>query len=119
MTSHKLDNLDLGFGIPDDALDYLDPEILKKWPQGLSDMLTVVENAHVRAGDDPKVARSRAFAAVSPSSRCSRTTAAPRRIPDPSAQSSSLSDLGHLPGAAISRGVGSGSGTGRSRTARQ
>ncbi|WKD29561.1 hypothetical protein NDQ72_06350 [Halomonas sp. KG2] len=66
MTSHKhkVDNLDLGFGIPTDALDYLDPEILKKWPQGLSDMLTVVENAHIRAGDEPKVARSRAFAAV-------------------------------------------------------
>ncbi|ASK20682.1 Mor transcription activator family protein [Halomonas sp. N3-2A] len=64
MTSHKVDNLDLGFGIPEDALDYLDPEILKKWPQGLSDMLTVVENAHIRAGDEPKVARSRAFAAV-------------------------------------------------------
>ncbi|NVF14988.1 Mor transcription activator family protein [Vreelandella maris] len=64
MSSHKADNLDLGFGIPADALDYLDPEILKKWPQGLSDMLTVVENAHVRAGDEPKVARSRAFAAV-------------------------------------------------------
>ncbi|NVF15978.1 Mor transcription activator family protein [Vreelandella maris] len=65
MTSHKYeDNLDLGFGIPNDALDYLDPEILKKWPQGLSDMLTVVENAHVRAGDEPKIARRRAFAAV-------------------------------------------------------
>ncbi|SES15186.1 Transcriptional regulator, Middle operon regulator (Mor) family [Vreelandella subterranea] len=64
MTSHKADNLDLGFGIPNDALDYLDPEILKKWPQGLSDMLTVVENAHIRAGDDQKVARRRAFAAV-------------------------------------------------------
>lgn len=68
MNSHdsqnKADNLDLGFGIPDDALDYLDPEILKKWPQGLSDMLSVVENAYILAGDDPKVARSRAFAAV-------------------------------------------------------
>ncbi|AQU83231.1 MULTISPECIES: Mor transcription activator family protein [unclassified Halomonas] len=64
MTSHKVDNLDLGFGVPADALDYLDPEILKKWPQGLSDMLTVVENAYIRAGDDPQVARNRAFSAV-------------------------------------------------------
>ncbi|WP_085919073.1 Mor transcription activator family protein [Halomonas sp. CSM-2] len=64
MTSHKADNLDLGFGIPNDALDYLDPEILKKWPQGLSDMLTVVESAHIRAGDEPTIARRRAFAAV-------------------------------------------------------
>lgn len=58
------DNFDLGFDVPADALDYLDPEILKKWPQGLSDMLTVIEAAYVRGGDDAKTARRRAFAAV-------------------------------------------------------
>ncbi|WNL39845.1 Mor transcription activator family protein [Halomonas sp. PAMB 3232] len=63
MTSHD-DNFDLGFDVPGDALDYLDPEILKKWPQGLSDMLTVIESEYVRGGDDMKAARRRAFAAV-------------------------------------------------------
>ncbi len=63
------DNLDLGFGIPANALDHLDPEILKKWPQGLSDMLSVVESAHILAGDEPQVARHRAFSAVRAISR--------------------------------------------------
>ncbi|MBZ9574396.1 Mor transcription activator family protein [Modicisalibacter sp. MOD 31.J] len=59
------DNLDMGFEIPDDALERLqDPEILKKWPQGLSDMLSVIESAHRRAGDDDETARIRAFRAV-------------------------------------------------------
>lgn len=59
------DNLDLGFEIPDDALERLqDPEILKKWPQGLTDMLMVIEAAHRRAGDDEETARARAFRAV-------------------------------------------------------
>jgi len=59
------DNLDLGFAIPEDALERLeDPEILKKWPQGLTDMLMVIEAAHLRAGDDKATARTRAFRAV-------------------------------------------------------
>lgn len=59
------DNLDLGFEIPDDALERLqDPEILKKWPQGLTDMLMVIEAAHRRAGDNEEIARARAFRAV-------------------------------------------------------
>lgn len=74
MTSHDSrnrheDNLDLGFNIPADALDYLDPDIIKKWPQGLSDMLSVVESAHIHAGDEPKTARRRAFSAVRAISR--------------------------------------------------
>lgn len=59
------DNIDFGFEIPDDAMErMLDPEIRRKWPQGLSDMLTVIESAHRRAGDDDTTARSRAFRAV-------------------------------------------------------
>ncbi|MDN3524333.1 Mor transcription activator family protein [Halomonas sabkhae] len=59
------DNLDLGFDIPDDALARMqDPEILRKWPQGLSDMLTVIHAALRRAGDDDDTARDRAFRAV-------------------------------------------------------
>lgn len=59
------DNLDMGFDIPDDALERMgDPEILRKWPQGLSDMLTVINTAHRRAGDDETTARERAFRAV-------------------------------------------------------
>ncbi len=59
------DNLDLGFEIPEDALERLqDPEILRKWPQGLSDMVTVITAALRRAGDDEANARERAFRAV-------------------------------------------------------
>lgn len=59
------DNLDMGFEVPDDALARLqDPEILKKWPQGLTDMLMVIEAAYRRAGDDQQLARERAFRAV-------------------------------------------------------
>ncbi|MBB3231724.1 Mor transcription activator family protein [Halomonas stenophila] len=59
------DNLDMGFEIPEDALERLqDPEILRKWPQGLSDMVTVISAAHRRAGDDETTARARAFRAV-------------------------------------------------------
>ncbi|GEK71573.1 MULTISPECIES: Mor transcription activator family protein [Halomonas] len=59
------DNLDMGFEIPEDALERLqDPEILRKWPQGLSDMVTVISAALCRAGDDEATARERAFRAV-------------------------------------------------------
>ncbi|MCE8027524.1 transcriptional regulator [Halomonas daqingensis] len=59
------DTLDFGFEVPDDALErMLDPEIVRKWPQGLSDMLTVIQAAHRRAGDDEETARLRAFRAV-------------------------------------------------------
>ena len=59
------DTQDMGFDVPEDALErMLDPEILRKWPQGLSDMLTVIESAHRRAGDDDETARLRAFRAV-------------------------------------------------------
>lgn len=59
------DNLDLGFEIPDDALERLeDPEIIKRWPQSLADMLMVIESAYRRAGDDDETARMRAFVAV-------------------------------------------------------
>ncbi|KGE77664.1 Mor transcription activator family protein [Halomonas salina] len=59
------DNLDMGFEIPEDALERLqDPEILRKWPQGLSDMVTVISAALCRAGDDEDTARERAFRAV-------------------------------------------------------
>lgn len=58
------DNLDMFPNVEGDVLEHLDPEILKKWPQGLSDMLTVIESTHRRAGDEPKVARERAFRAV-------------------------------------------------------
>ncbi|MDO0944636.1 Mor transcription activator family protein [Chromohalobacter israelensis] len=55
----------MGFDIPEDALErMLDPEILRKWPQGLADMLTVIESAHRRAGDDDETSRLRAFRAV-------------------------------------------------------
>ncbi|MDW7746564.1 Mor transcription activator family protein [Halomonas sp.] len=59
------DTQDMGFEIPEDALARLqDPEILKKWPQGLSDMVTVITAALRRAGDDETTARERAFRAV-------------------------------------------------------
>lgn len=58
-------NLDMGFAVPDDALEQMqDPEITKKWPQALADMLAVIESAYRRAGDDDKAARARAFVAV-------------------------------------------------------
>ena len=69
MNKRHDDTLDMGFDIPDDALDHLDPEILKKWPQGLSDMLTVVETALIKAGDDTSAARRQAFIAVRAISR--------------------------------------------------
>ncbi|MDX1464102.1 MAG: Mor transcription activator family protein [Halomonas sp.] len=59
------DTQDMGFEIPEDALARLeDPEILRKWPQGLSDMVTVIAAALRRAGDDEATARERAFRAV-------------------------------------------------------
>lgn len=64
MSQHD-DNLDMGFEIPDDALEQLsDPEITKKWPQALTDMLSVIEDAHRQRGDDDKTARTLAFIAV-------------------------------------------------------
>lgn len=61
----KEENLDMGFDIPDDALEQLqDPEITKKWPQALTDMLSVIEAAHRQRGDDDKTARTLAFIAV-------------------------------------------------------
>lgn len=63
--SDKDDNLDMGFEIPDDALDQIkDPEITKKWPQALTDMLSVIEAAYRQRGDDDKTARTLAFIAV-------------------------------------------------------
>lgn len=63
--SSKEENLDMGFEIPDDALEQLqDPEITKKWPQALTDMLSVIEAAHRHRGDDDNTARTLAFIAV-------------------------------------------------------
>lgn len=59
------DNLDLGFAVPEDALERLeDPELLKKWPQGLTDMVMVIEAAIVRRGASREQARRVAFVAV-------------------------------------------------------
>ncbi|ACL72733.1 putative phage transcription regulator [Thioalkalivibrio sulfidiphilus HL-EbGr7] len=56
---------DMGFEVPADALEQLqDPEITKKWPQALTDMLMVIEGAYRRGGDDEQTARARAFVAV-------------------------------------------------------
>ncbi|RXE49194.1 Mor transcription activator family protein [Chromohalobacter israelensis] len=63
--SESDDTQDMGFDVPDDALEQLqDPEITKRWPQSLTDMLMVIEAAHRRAGDDAESARERAFRAV-------------------------------------------------------
>lgn len=69
MNKHDDDTLDMGFDIPEDALDHLDPEILKKWPQGLSDMLSVVEHALIKTGEDQHCARRHAFTVVRAISR--------------------------------------------------
>tara|TARA_B100000700_G_C15038220_1_gene853875 strand:+ start:770 stop:1207 length:438 start_codon:yes stop_codon:yes gene_type:complete len=62
---HATDNLEMFDELPDDALEHLqDPEITKRWPQSLTDMLMVIEAAHRRAGDDAESARERAFRAV-------------------------------------------------------
>ncbi len=54
-----------GDDLPDDLLEHIDdPEILKKWPQGLADMLTVIEAALVRDGQPTETARQQAFLAV-------------------------------------------------------
>lgn len=59
------DNLDMFPDVHDDALERMaDPEIIKKWPQGLTDILSVIEAAYRRAGDDEHAARVRAFRAV-------------------------------------------------------
>lgn len=64
MNKHDDDTLDMGFEVPDDALEHLDPEILKKWPQSLADMLSVVEAALMKAGEDRHCARRHAFTMV-------------------------------------------------------
>ncbi|MCJ8285122.1 Mor transcription activator family protein [Halomonas sp.] len=62
---YATDNLEMFSDLPDDALEQLqDPEITKKWPQALTDMLTVIEAAYRRSGDDHETARGRAFLAV-------------------------------------------------------
>ncbi|WP_157958915.1 Mor transcription activator family protein [Salinicola sp. RZ23] len=58
-------NHDMFPEIPDDALERMtDPEILKKWPQGLTDILLVIEAVYRRHGDNEEIARARAFRAV-------------------------------------------------------
>lgn len=66
MTDNRDDTtLDMGFDIPDNALEQLhDPEITRKWPQALADMLMVIESAYRRGGDSDETARVRAFVAV-------------------------------------------------------
>lgn len=67
----NMSNGDLfGDDVPADALEHLkDPEIRSKWPQALADMVTVIEAAHRRAGDDEETARLRAFVTVRALSR--------------------------------------------------
>lgn len=54
-----------GDDIPDDALEHMQsPEIRAKWPKALADLVSVIEAAHLRAGDAPDVAQRRAFVTV-------------------------------------------------------
>lgn len=54
-----------GDEIPDDALEHMQsPEIRAKWPKALADLVSVIEAAHLRAGDAPEVAQRRAFVTV-------------------------------------------------------
>ncbi|UZZ12216.1 hypothetical protein NDO41_07010 [Ectopseudomonas mendocina] len=54
-----------GDEIPDDALEHMQsPEIRAKWPKALADLVSVIEAAHLRAGDGPEVAQRRAFVTV-------------------------------------------------------
>lgn len=62
--STDTDTLDMGFEIPEDALDRLDPEMLRKWPQGLTDMLAVIEEALTHRGATPEQASQIAFVVV-------------------------------------------------------
>lgn len=51
--------------LDDSMLEYMDdPEILAKWPQGLTDMLSILEAAFVRDGAVVADARRLAFRAV-------------------------------------------------------
>ncbi|HTN30690.1 MAG TPA: Mor transcription activator family protein [Pseudomonas sp.] len=66
MSSHDL----FGDEIPEDALAYVQsPEIRAKWPKALADLVSVIEAAHLRAGDGPEVAQRRAFITVRALSR--------------------------------------------------
>lgn len=54
-----------GDEIPADALEHMQsPEIRAKWPKALADLVSVIEAAHLRAGDAPDVAQRRAFVTV-------------------------------------------------------
>lgn len=54
-----------GDDIPADALEHMQsPEIRAKWPKALADLVSVIEAAHLRAGDVPDVAQRRAFVTV-------------------------------------------------------
>lgn len=67
MTNSDLDqNLALfNDKLDDSMLDHMDdPEILAKWPQGLTDMLSILESAFRRDGASHEDARRRAFRAV-------------------------------------------------------
>jgi Mor family transcriptional regulator len=59
-------NQDLfGDEVPADALEHMQsPEIRAKWPKALADLVSVIEAAHLRAGDAPEVAQRRAFVTV-------------------------------------------------------
>lgn len=60
-------NLEL-FDTPEDFEELMayasDPEVTKRWPQGLTDLIDVIEAAHQKAGDEPDTARERAFRVV-------------------------------------------------------
>lgn len=61
-----MSNQDLfGDEVPADALEHMQsPEIRAKWPKALADLVSVIEAAHLRAGDAPEVAQRRAFVTV-------------------------------------------------------
>ncbi|MBU0809633.1 MAG: transcriptional regulator [Gammaproteobacteria bacterium] len=61
-----MSNQDLfGDDVPADALEHMQsPEIRAKWPKALADLVSVIEAAHLRAGDAPEVAQRRAFVTV-------------------------------------------------------
>lgn len=54
-----------GDELPSDVLEHLQaPEIRAKWPKALADLVTVIESANGRAGDDQDAARDRAVIIV-------------------------------------------------------
>lgn len=61
-----MSNQDLfGDEVPADALEHMQsPEIRAKWPKALADLVSVIEAAHLRAGDAPEIAQRRAFVTV-------------------------------------------------------